>query len=94
MIAADAACDALGVHVGSLRVAACPLLQSCFAWRELVAAHGANGALTFVGLGLILGADCPSAASASDTSTWSGYVMCVRGVVWLGWTACRHHRRG
>ena len=85
MIAADAACDALGVHVGSLRVAVCPLLQSWFAWSD---------ALAFVGLRLILGADCPFAASASDTSTWSGYVICVRGVVWFGWTACRYPRRG
>ena len=79
----NAACDALDLHVSSLRAAVGRLLQAGLSRRELLATHCAGGALALIGLGLGLGADGPHAAPANIVAAWRDNVLGVGA--WSGW---------
>ena len=65
---------ALGLYVVPCCVSVGPLLQSWFAWQELIVAHRTGSARA---LAVSLTADHPFAASASDVSSWCSDVVRV-----------------
>ena len=73
MVMSHSTIDARSMDKGTMRVAVAPLLQSWFTVGELLAAHGAGGAFSFVGRRLR--ADCPLLARSANESAWGSDVM-------------------